>query len=129
MRRVNHQSVEKVLLLHDGNHVRRLGSVRHGVHPEIDVSHKNNKAVAHSTIIHVSLQLSFEVTEQSNILLKGPAYLVSVMREKLEIVYNMCGRWGFILGRDTHTMIDLTGCRSRDLLRIRRALYRLTEKA
>jgi hypothetical protein len=28
-----------------------------------------------------------------------------------------------------HTMIRLTGYRSRDLLRIRRALYRLTEKA
>jgi hypothetical protein len=28
-----------------------------------------------------------------------------------------------------HTMIGLTGYRSRDLLRIRRALYRLTEKA
>jgi hypothetical protein len=28
-----------------------------------------------------------------------------------------------------HTMIDLTGHRTRDLPRIRRALYRLTEKA
>jgi hypothetical protein len=28
-----------------------------------------------------------------------------------------------------HTMIGLTGYRTRDLLRIRRALYRLTEKA
>jgi hypothetical protein len=27
-----------------------------------------------------------------------------------------------------HTVIDLTGYRTRDLLRIRRALYRLTEK-
>jgi hypothetical protein len=28
-----------------------------------------------------------------------------------------------------HTMIGLTGYRTRDLIRIRRALYRLTEKA
>jgi hypothetical protein len=28
-----------------------------------------------------------------------------------------------------HTMIGLTGYRARDLMRIRRALYRLTEKA
>jgi hypothetical protein len=61
---------------------------------------------------------------------------VPLKSKELEIYPCLLGRLQYVEGGGSswavtrlHTMIDLTGYRTHDLPRIRRALYRLTEKA